>query len=161
MAWHFPKASEKPSWPSLFGVAGAAYIFIDPYRLHATAMEWLWTGLTFTAFLALSVTASIYWSDRRIMRRVCVAMAVIAACFTAYRPAGACLYIFVAAYAPVASAGAIVPSVLAIIGAIIAMLTQWHLRWPNVSPSWFPFVVLFESLIIGAAITFAMRQQTS
>jgi two-component system sensor histidine kinase DesK len=161
MAWHFPKASEKPSWPSLFGVAGAAYIFIDPYRLGATATEWLWTGLTFTAFLALSVIASIYWSDRRLMRRVCIAMAAIAAGFTAYRPAGACLYIFVAAYAPVATGGAIVPSAVAIIGAIAVTLTQWHLRWPSVSPSWFPYVTSFEALIIGAAITFAMRQQTS
>jgi two-component system, NarL family, sensor histidine kinase DesK len=161
MGRRFPKTSEKPSWPSLFGVAGAAYIFIDPYRLGATALEWLWTGLTFTAFVTLSVIASIYWSERRIMRRVCVAMAVIAACFAAYRPAGACLYIFVAAYAPVATGGAIIASAGLIIGAIVAMLTQWHLRWPSVSPSWFPYVASFEALIVGAAITFAMRQQTS
>ena len=161
MRWHFPKPSEKPSWSSLFGVAGAAYLFLDPYRVGATALEWLWTGLTFTAFLVLTLTATIYWSEKHIMRPVCVTMAVIAACFTAYRPAGACLYIFVAAYAPVATGGAIIPSACAIIGAIIAMLTQWHLRWPNISPPWLPYVASFEALLIGPAITFAMRQQTS
>lgn len=162
MRWpKLPQTSEKPSWGSLFAVGGAAYIFVDPYRLGASAQEWLWTSLTFAAYLLLSIIAAVYWANTRIMRRVCAAMAVLAIGFAAYRPSGVCLYIFVAAYAPLATGGVIAASAAIIFGAIAAMLLQWHLLWPHSTPSWLAYIAAFEALLIGTAITFVVRQQKS
>lgn len=159
MRWHkLPKPSEKPSWGSLFAIGGAAYIFVDPYRLGATAEEWFWTSLTFIAYLALAIIASVYWSEKGVMQRACAAMAALAIGFTAYRPSGVCLYIFVAAYAPLATGGGVVASVTIIASAIAAMLVQSHFLWP---PSWFPYIAALEALLVGAAITFVIRQQTA
>jgi two-component system sensor histidine kinase DesK len=159
MRWgKLPQASEKPSWGSLFAAGGAAYIFVDPYRLGATAQEWFWTSAAFAVYFALAVIAAIYWSDKRTMRIVCGATAALAIAFTAYRPSGACLFIYVAAYAPLATAGEIIGSITIIAGTITIMLAQWKLLWP---PSWFPYIASMEALLVGAAITFVIRQQTN
>lgn len=159
MRWpefRLPTGTEKPTWPGLFGTVALAYVFIDPYRLGATWVEWAWTSLAFVVFAALSTVGLVYWSRPRIMRRVAVAMAVVAVTFTAYRPGGVVFFVFVAGYGPLAVAGNLGGAAAIVAGVSATVLIEWWLLWP---PSLTPYVIAIESVLIGGAIAFLVRQQ--
>jgi len=159
MKWPtLPTGPEKPSWAGLFGTVGLVYVFWDPYRLGAAWPEWLWTGVAFAVFTALNVFALIYWSRRRVMLRVCIAMAIVAVAFTAYRPNGVIFFIIVAGAAPLAVGGHLTRSAAVITGVVLLLLAEWWLLWPH---SAVPYIVAAESFLIGGAVTFAVRQQKS
>ena len=156
MKWpDLPTGAEKPSWGGLFGAMGAAYVFIDPYRLDAAWSEWVWTGLAFALCFSLAVLSSIYWSRKPAMRRVCMAMAVLAAVFTTYRPSGIVFYVFVAALGPLAVGGNIARSAAIVGTVVLLMIGEWRLLWP---PNWMPYVLALEAVLIGAALTAVVRQ---
>lgn len=161
MKWpdlRIPTGTEKPSWPGLFGTAALVYLFIDPYRAGASWDEWLWTGLAFVVFVGLSIVGLIYWSRPRVIQCVCVAMVVVAVAFTAYRPAGVVFFIFVAGFGPLAVAGNLVWAA-AIVGSVsLLALVEWWLFWPSAMT---PYVIAIESILIGGAIAFLVRQQVA
>ena len=99
--------AEKPSWRRLFGCVSTAYMFVDPYLKRASWIEWLLTNLAFAIFLALCTMASIYWSRKRVMQRVCFAMAALAGVFAAYRPERHLLLYFCRRLRPLAVGGSL------------------------------------------------------
>jgi two-component system sensor histidine kinase DesK len=151
-----PTGPDKPSWAGLFGAVSMGYVFVDPYQRDAAWIEWVLTGIAFAIFLGLCVLASIYWSRKHTMARICIAMAVLAIVFTAYRPSGVLFFVFVAALGPLAVGGSIAGSAAIIGGAILFILGEWWLLWP---PNLFPYIVAIEAFLLGAAITFVARQQ--
>jgi two-component system, NarL family, sensor histidine kinase DesK len=157
MKWpKLPTGAEKPSWAGLFGCLSVAYVFVDPYQRNAPWIEWLWTGVAFLIFLVLSTLGAIYWSREHVMRRVCLAMAVLGAAFTAYRPSGVFFFIMVAAFGPLAAGGRAAASVAITLGAVLLIVGEWSLLWPY-GPT--PYIAAVEALLVGGAITFVMRQQ--
>jgi two-component system, NarL family, sensor histidine kinase DesK len=153
-----PKGIEKPSWAGLFGAAPVLYIFWDPYQNGASWVEWSWTAIAFISFLILTVLSSIYWANKRVMQIVCICMAVLAFCFSIYRPSGIIFYIFVAAFAPLAVSGSIAGSSLIVFGAVLLIIGQWTLLRLF---AWMPYIVAAEAVLVGAAITVVIRQQTA
>lgn len=151
-----PTGAEKPSWAGMFGAVPVLYIFMDPYQQGAAWVEWMWTGLAFAIFLVLFALGAIYWSSRRIMQQVCIALAVLAIAFTAYRPSGIVFFILVAAFAPLAVGGNIAWSVAVISGVMLFIVGEWRLLWP---PDLFPYVAAILSFLIGGAVTLVVRQQ--
>ncbi|MFL6620274.1 MAG: sensor histidine kinase [Povalibacter sp.] len=151
-----PTGADKPSWSGWFGVVPVAYVFVDPWQKGASWIEWLVTALAFAIFLGLFALGSIYWSRQDIMRRVCVAIAGLALAFTFYRPSGVIFFVFVAAFAPLATGGHIVASAAIILSAAGLSILQSRLLWP---PNFLPTVIAVQSLLIGAAITVVIRQQ--
>lgn len=159
MKWpKLPTGADKPSWASLFGSVSMIYLFVDPYQKGAPWSEWVWTGLAFLVFLALSTVAAIYWSRKRVMQWVCIGIAALAIAFTSYRPSGICFYIFVAALAPFAVGGDLRASASVVIACVIAIFAQWRLNWP---PSVFPYVIALETFLVGIAFAFVARQQAA
>jgi two-component system sensor histidine kinase DesK len=159
MKWlKLPSGPEKPAWAGLFGCVSMAYVFVDPYQNDAALLEWLWTGLAFAIFLALATLGAIYWADRQVMKRVCLALAALAAAFTAYRPSGVFYFVFVAAFGPLAVGGSLISSAAISAGAALAIGAEWWLFWP---PTAMPYVAAGEALLVGGAITFVARQQVA
>jgi two-component system, NarL family, sensor histidine kinase DesK len=156
-----PTGPEKPSWAGLFGSVSMIYIFVDPYQRDAAWIEWLWTGLAFAAFFILCVIAAIYWSRKQIMAGVCIAMALLAVAFTAYRPNGIFFFVFVAAFGPLAASGSLPGSAAIIAGVILAILGEWHLVWPPDVLPYMPYIAAIQAFLVGMAITFVARQQTA
>ena len=153
---NLPTGADKPTWSGWFGVVPVAYVFVDPWQKGASSVEWVLTALAFVIFLGLFALGSIYWSRQDMMRRVCVAIAVLALAFTFYRPSGIIFFVFVAAFAPLATGGHILASAAIILSAAsMSVLQSWWL-WP---PNLMPAVIAVQSLLIGAAITVVIRQQ--
>lgn len=152
-----PTGADKPSWSGWFGVVPIAYVFVDPWQKGATWIEWLLTSVAFVTFLVLFTIGSIYWARKDVMRRVCAAIAALAIAFTAYRPSGVIFFVFIAAFAPLATGGRIVASGTIIIAAALASVAESAWLWP---PTFLPTVIAIQSLLIGAAITVVIRQQT-
>jgi two-component system sensor histidine kinase DesK len=134
------------------------YVFWDPYRLGGSWSEWLWTGLAFAIFLSLNVVGLIYWSRRRVIAWVCIAMTAVAVAFAAYRPSGIIFFIIIAGFGPLTVNGRIAASAAIIAGAALLAVAEWWWLWP---PSPTPCVVAVESFLVGGAITFLVRQQVS
>jgi two-component system sensor histidine kinase DesK len=132
------------------------YLFVDPYQRAAPWSEWMWTGLAFAIFLVLCTITAIYWSQKHVMVRVCIAMAILGIVFAAYRASGVTFFIFVAAFGPLAVGGHLARSMVIIATAILLILGEWWLFWP---PGIFPYVISIQAFLIGAAITFVARQQ--
>jgi two-component system sensor histidine kinase DesK len=159
MKWpDLPTGTEKPSWAGLFGAIALVYVFWDPYRLGATWIEWLWTGLAFAVFFSLNVVGLIYWSRRRVIVWVCSAMTLVAIAFTAYRPSGIVFFIIIAGFVPLTMGGRVAASAAIIGGVVLLAVAEWWWLWPQ-SPA--PYVVAVESFLVGGAITFLVRQQMS
>jgi two-component system sensor histidine kinase DesK len=157
MKWlKLPTGSEKPSWAGLWGCVSMIYLFVEPYQRDAPWTEWMWTGLAFAIFFVFCTIASIHWSQKHVMVKVCIAMATLGIVFTAYRSSGVTFFIFVAAFGPLAVGGDIARSAAIIAAAILLILGEWWLFWP---PGLFPYVISIEAFLIGAAITFVARQQ--
>ncbi len=153
-----PTGPEKPAWAGLFGCVSMAYVFVDPYQNDAPLIEWLWTGLAFASFFVLATLGAIYWASKPVMRRVCIAFAVMAAACTAYRPNGVFYFVFVAAFGPLAVAGNLIGSAAISAGAALAILTEsWFFRQPTA----ITYVAAGEALLVGGAITFVARQQVA
>ncbi len=134
------------------------YLFVDAYLRGASAIEWFWTAISFIVFMIICTAAAIYWSRKRIMRGVCVAMTLLAIAFTAYQPTGIFYFIFVAAFGPLAVGGDIPRSAGIIVAACAGILIESFLLWP---PSLMPYVAVVQSMFIGSAITLVARQQTA
>ncbi len=157
MKWpNLPTGENKPAWAGLFGAVSLAYLFWDPYQTGASWIEWFWTSLTFATFLVLITVGLIYWSSKRVVLRVCLAMAAIAVIFSAYRPGGIFLFVWVAGFAPLAVGGSIAGSAASIGGLVVLILAEWWLFWP---PALTPFVIAGETILVGGAITLIRRQQ--
>lgn len=159
MTWpKLPTGADKPSWSGMLGALQALYVFWDPYHKQAEWAEWLWTALAFAAFVSLVALGCIYWSRRRVMQAVCIAIAMLAIGFSAYRPSGIVYFIFVAAFAPFAVGGRIAGSAAIIGGTVVFIIAEWSLLWPF---SWMPIIVAIQALLIGAAMTIVVRQQSA
>ncbi len=159
MKWPtIPTGADKPSWAGFFGCFSMVYLFVDAYLRGASAVEWVWTAISFIVFMAICTVAAIYWSRKRIMRGVCVAMVLLAIAFTSYQQTGVFFYVFVAAFGPLAFGGNILRSVAIIVAACVGILVQWFLFWP---PNLMPYVAVVQSILIGGAVTMVARQQTA
>lgn len=159
MKWPtIPTGADKPSWAGLFGCMSMIYLFVDAYLRRASTVEWVWTALGFILFMAICTVAAIYWSRKRIMRGVCVAMGLLAIAFTAYRQTGVFYFVFVAAFGPLAVGGNIPRSVGIIAVACTGILVESLLLWP---PSFMPQVAVVQAILVGSAITLVARQQTA
>lgn len=159
MKWPaIPTGADKPSWGGFFGTISMIYLFVDAYLRGASTTEWVWTAISFIIFMALCVVASLYWSRKRIMRRVCAAMALLAIAFTGYQQTGVFYFVFVAAFGPLAVGGDIPRSVAIIAAACAGILIESLLLWP---PSLMPYVAVVQSILVGGAITLVARQQAA
>jgi two-component system, NarL family, sensor histidine kinase DesK len=159
MKWpELPTGENKPPWGALFGAASMAYLFVAAYRADAAPAEWLWTGLVFACFLVLYAIGVVFWSQRRIVLRVCIGLALLGAAFTAYRPSGIIFFVYIAALGPFAAGGRIGGSAAIVLLAALALLAQWHLFWP---PAPFPYVFATVSIVLGAALTVVARQRAA
>ena len=159
MKWiTLPTGEEKPAWAGLFGAVSMLFVFVDPYQRRAPLIEWIWTGLAFAIFLALFTVGVIYWSRRHVILRVAIAMALLAATFTAYRQSGVAYFVPVAAFAPLAVRGSLIRSGAIVTLVVLVILAEWWLLWP---PSMMPYVIALEAFLVGGALTFVARQQTA
>jgi two-component system sensor histidine kinase DesK len=159
MKWpELPTGENKPPWGALFGAASMAYILVDPYRADAAPAEWLWTGLAFACFLVLYAIGVVFWSQRRIVLRVCIGLALLGVAFAAYRPSGIIFFVYIAALGPFAAGGRIGASAAIVLLAALAILAQWQLFWP---PAPFPYVFAVVSIVLGAALTIVARQRAT
>jgi two-component system sensor histidine kinase DesK len=159
MKWiTLPTGEDKPAWAGLFAAVSMLFVFVDPYQRGAPLIEWIWTGLAFAIFLALCTVGLIYWSRRHVVLRVVIAMALLAATFTAYRPSGIAYFVLVAGFAPLAVRGSIIRSGAIVTAVVLVILTEWRLFWP---PSMMPYVIALEAFLVGGALTFVARQQTA
>jgi two-component system sensor histidine kinase DesK len=157
MQWpNLPDGENKPAWAGLFGAVSLAYLFWDPYQNGASFLEWFWTSLAFATFLILITVGLIYWSRRVVILRVGLAMAATAVIFSAYRPGGIFLFVWVAGFAPLAVGGRIGGSAAIIAGLVLVILGEWALFWP---PALTPYVIAGEAILVGGAITLILRQQ--
>jgi two-component system sensor histidine kinase DesK len=157
MKWpRLPTGEDKPAWAGLFGAAGLAYLFWDPYRDGAPWIDWFWAAVTCAVFFALVTLGLIYWSKRRVLQRLCVAMILVAVAYSAYRPAGMVLFVLAAGFAPLAVGGGLRQSAAAVGGIVLLSLAEWHLLRP---PSPMPYIIALESFLVGAAITFVRERQ--
>lgn len=145
-----------PAWGALIWAVPMLYVFWDPFQRRAHWAEWLVTGLALAGFLAFYTIGLIHWSNRRIVIRVCIAVTVLAATFTLYRPAGVIFFALVAAFGPFAVDGNIRRSAAIILGTAALLVVEWWMVWP---PSTFPYVIGVEALFVGAGTTFVARQQ--
>jgi two-component system sensor histidine kinase DesK len=156
MTWiTLPTGERKPAWAGLFGAVSLLYVFVDPYQRGAPWIEWMWTGFAFAIFVALHIAGLIYWSERRVILRVSVAMALLAAAFAAYRPSGIAYFILVAGFVPLALGGSVARSGAAVGVVVLLIVGEWRLFWP---PSTMPYVVALEAFLVGGAVTFVARQ---
>jgi two-component system sensor histidine kinase DesK len=159
MKWpELPTGENKPPWGALFGAASMAYLFVAAYRADAAPAEWFWTGLAFACFLALYAIGVVFWSQRRIVLRVCIGLALIGTAFTAYRPSGIIFFVYIAALGPFAAGGRVARSATIVVLAGLAILGQWHLFWP---PAAFPYVFAIVAVVLGAALTVVARQRAT
>lgn len=157
MRWPaLPIGPDKPSWAGLFGAVPLIYVFWEPYQKNASWVEWVWTSLAFAAIVGLATLGAVYWSNKNVMRWVCLAVAMLAAVFTAYRPTGVFFFIYVAAFAPLATGGSIALTATIVAGVVALIIGEWSLLAPF---SWMPYIVSGQSILIGAAITGVVRQQ--
>ena len=159
MKWiTLPTGEDKPAWAGLFGAVSMLFVFVDPYQRGAPWIEWMWTGLAFAIFLGLCTIGLIYWSRRHVILRVVVAMALLAATFTAYRYSGVAYFILVAGFAPLAVGGSLPKSGAILTVVVLLVVGEWRLFWP---PSPMPYVIALEAFLVGGALTFIARQQTA
>lgn len=149
-----PDGEQEPAWPAIFGGVPLVYLFLDPYQRQAAWPEWLATSLAFLFFAGLYLVAVIFWARPRVVLRVCIAMALLAVVFAAYRPSGVLFFIYVAAMGPIAVGGDIAKSAAIILAAMLATIVEWSLLRPF---SYFPYVTAAEALLIGCATTFISR----
>jgi two-component system, NarL family, sensor histidine kinase DesK len=146
----------KPAWGGLLWALPLAYILVDPYRRQADWLEWLITALALAAFLALYTLGLIFWRRKDVLRFQCAAATLLAAAFMAYRPSGAIFFPVIAAFLPFSVNGRIAASATLVAFLVVAYAVEWLLLGGEIEP--FFYVILFQSLILGAGTTFVARQ---
>ena len=143
-------------WGGLFWWIPSVYLFFGPYQRNAGWVEWTLTSLAFLTGTGLYTTALIYNSRKLVLRRVCIAVALLGIAFTAYRFEGAIFLALVAAFGPFTVDGNIPRSAIIVVLASIIPSLEWWLLGSG--PNAFPLVIGIESLLVGAGATFATRQ---
>jgi two-component system, NarL family, sensor histidine kinase DesK len=151
-----PTEDGAPAWGGLLWALPLAYVFVDPYRRQAGWVEWLVTALALGAFLVLYTLGLIFWRRKDVLRFQCAAATVLAIAFMAYRPSGAIFFPVIAAFVPFSVNGRIAASATLVALIVLACAVEWLLLGRTLEP--FLYVVLFQSLILGAGTTFIARQ---
>jgi two-component system, NarL family, sensor histidine kinase DesK len=146
-----------PNWGGLLWALPLFYVFVDPYRRQAAWLEWLITGAALLVFLALYTLGLIYWRRKEIVRLQCGAATVVAAVFTAYSPSGAIFFAMIAAFLPFSVSGRIAPAATLVGAVVLIFAAEWLALGREVGP--FFYVIVVQSLLLGAGITFVARQQ--
>jgi two-component system sensor histidine kinase DesK len=146
-----------PAWGGLLWAIPLVYVFVDPYRRQAEWLEWLITGATLLIFLALYTLGLVFWWRKEIVRLQCAAATVVAAAFTAYSPSGAIFFPMIAASLPFSVNGRIRISA-ALVGALVFIFAVEWLVLGREAGTFF-YVIVFQSLLLGAGTTFVARQQ--
>jgi two-component system sensor histidine kinase DesK len=146
-----------PNWGGLLWALPLFYVLVDPYRRQAGWLEWLITGAALLVFLALYTLGLIYWRRKEIVRLQCGAATVVAAAFTAYSPSGAIFFAMIAAFLPFSVSGRIAPAAT-VVGAVVLIFTAEWLALGREVDSFF-YVIVVQSLLLGAGVTFVARQQ--
>jgi two-component system, NarL family, sensor histidine kinase DesK len=152
-----PAEPGAPNWGGLLWALPLFYVFVDPYRRQAGWLEWLITGAALLVFLALYTLGLIYWRRKEVMRLQCAAATVVAAAFTAYSPSGAIFFAMIAAFLPFSVNGRITAAA-ALVGAVVLMFAAEWLALGREVDSFF-YVIVVQSLLLGAGTTFVARQQ--
>jgi two-component system sensor histidine kinase DesK len=140
----------------LFWAAPLVYVLVDPYRRQAGWLEWLITGLALVTFLALYTIGLIFWRRKDVLRLQCAAATILAVAFAAYAPSGAIFFPVIAAFIPFSVHGRILPSTMLVGLLAVVVVLEWILLGRDVGP--FLYVIVFQSLILGAGTTFVARQ---
>ena len=146
----------EPAWGGLFWALPLLYVFVDPYRRQADWLEWLITGLAFAVFLALYTLGLIFWRRKDVLRFQCAAATAVAVAFSAYAPTGAIFFPVIAAFVPFSVNGRIAPSAALVGFVILVFCVEWVLL--NRAIGGFFYVIVFQSLLLGAGTTFVARQ---
>ena len=146
-----------PAWGGLLWAIPLLYVFVDPYRRQAEWLEWLITSVAVLVFLALYVLGLVFWRRKEIVRLQCAAATIVAVAFAAYRPSGAIFFPMIAAFVPFGVNGRIVPAAT-LVGAVVFIFAVEWLALGRGAGSFF-FVIVFQSLLLGAGTTFVARQQ--
>jgi two-component system, NarL family, sensor histidine kinase DesK len=146
-----------PAWGGLLWAIPLVYVFVDPYRRQAEWLEWVITGLALSIFFALYTLGLIFWRRKEIVRLQCVAATVVATAFSAYSPSGAIFFPMIAAFLPFSVNGRIATST-ALVGALLLILAVEWLALGREASAFF-YVIVFQSLLLGAGTTFVARQQ--
>src|SRR4051812_45213807 len=120
-AFDLPRDQWAPAWGGLFGAVPVAWIFWAPYQHNAGAVEWLLTSLAYLFFFTIYLLYIIYWSRKKIVLNVCIAMMPLAISFTAYRPSGITFFLFVSALVPFVVNGKFFQSAAMLIGVLFIM----------------------------------------
>jgi two-component system, NarL family, sensor histidine kinase DesK len=145
-----------PAWGGLLWALPLGYVFIDPFRRQADWLEWLVTALAFGVFLALYTLGLVFWRRKDVLRFQCAAATALAVAFTAYRPSGAIFFPVIAAFVPFSVHGRIAASATLVSLTAVICAVEWLLL-RRAFDSFF-YVVVCESLILGAGTTFIARQ---
>src|SRR5262245_36088297 len=151
-----PTEDGQPAWGGLLWALPLAYVFVDPCRRQADWVEWLVTTLALGAFLALYTLGLIFWRRKDVLRYQCAAATVVAIAFTAYRPSGAIFFPVIAAFIPFSVNGRIAASATLLASLVGAFALEWLLLGRALEP--FFYVIVFQSLALGAGTTFVARQ---
>jgi two-component system sensor histidine kinase DesK len=133
------------------------YVFVDPYRRQAAWPEWLITGAALLVFLALYTLGLVYWRRKEIVQLQCGAATAVAAAFTAYSPSGAIFFPMIAAALPFSVSGKIGPSATLVGALVLLFVAEWLALGREAAP--FFYVIVVQSLLLGAGTTFVARQQ--
>jgi len=146
----------KPAWGGIFWWIPMGYLFIGPFQRHAGWIEWTLTSLAFVTVTILYMIGLVYWTRKHVLQRVCIAAALLAVVFSTYRFEGVALVVLVVAFGPFSVGGNIARSaVIVVTASLIPLAESWLL---DINAGHFPYILAFESLLIGAGTTFAARQ---
>ena len=146
-----------PAWGGLLWATPLAYLLVDPYRRGAGWLEWSITTVTLLVFVALYTLGLVFWRRKEVVRWQCVAAMVVAVAFSAYRPAGGILFAMIAAFLPFSVNGRIAASAILVATLVATFAIEW-LALGRSTDSFF-YVIVFQSLLLGAGTTFIARQQ--
>jgi two-component system sensor histidine kinase DesK len=137
-------------------VGSTARLCLRRSRRQADWVEWLITALSLGAFLALYTVGLIFWRRKDVLKLQCAAATVLAVAFTAYRPSGAIFFPVIAAFIPFGVNGKIASAAALVASPVVVRTVEWLLLGRALQP--FFYVIVFQSLILGAGTTFIARQ---
>lgn len=146
-----------PAWGGLFWAIPLLYVFVEPYRRQAEWLEWLITGVALLMFLGLYTVGLVFWRRKEIMGLQCAAATIVAVAFTAYSPSGAIFFAMIAAFLPFSVNGRIARSATLVGAVVLIFVVEWLALGRELGS--FVYVIVFQSLLLGAGTTFVARQQ--
>ena len=144
---------DNSQWWQLIWSVFIGFLFLAPWKRHATWVEWLLTIVGVLVFLALYVTVIAIWPKRTSL--LIAAITLLGVAFAPFNP-GACLFfIYAASFVPFAVGGQARPAAL-LIGVILAIVgvESWllNLHWH------FWAYAIGYSVIIGLGNTWAAQK---